>query len=135
MSRLVLDQENRRGEVAAALGMSFARTRALRRIAAAEHDAAPLTMRELAVRLGTDPPHVTLMIDDLEAGGFVRRRPHPEDGRAKVVEITDSGRAAAALAEEILGRPPRALTDLPAADLASLTAILERIAPPEPPAP
>lgn len=122
MSDLVLDHD-RKGAVADALGLSFARVRALRRLVDA-----PLTLRALAERLAADPPYVTLMIDDLEKRGLVRRTPHPEDRRAKLVALTDAGRAAAARADAILDEPPAGLRDVPAADLAALLRVLDRLA-------
>jgi len=47
------------------------------------------------------------MVQHLEARGYVTRAPHPDDGRAKVVVLTDRGRACTAAAtaagEETLG--------------------------------
>jgi DNA-binding MarR family transcriptional regulator len=68
------------------------------------------------------------MVDDLERRGLVRRKPHPEDRRAKLVQLTGAGRAAAARAEAILDEPPAALRDLPAEELATLLHALEQIA-------
>jgi DNA-binding MarR family transcriptional regulator len=59
MSDLVLDQGRRR-QVSEALGMSFGRTRAIRRVA---HR--PISMGELAAALGIDPPNATVLVDDL----------------------------------------------------------------------
>jgi DNA-binding MarR family transcriptional regulator len=120
MSDLVLDQD-RKHAVSDALGLSFARVRALRRLAPQ-----PLTLRTLAEQLAADPPYVTLMVDDLQERGLVRRMPHPEDRRAKLVELTAAGRAAAARADAILDEPPAALRDVPAEDLAALLRVLER---------
>jgi DNA-binding MarR family transcriptional regulator len=122
MSDLVLDHGRRR-QVAEALGMSFSRTRALRRLARGS-----LTMRELAAVMGIDPPNATVLVDDLEAQGLVRRRPHPTDRRAKVVEPTRKGRAAARRADEILGTPPPALSAVGAEDLDALRRILTDVA-------
>lgn len=119
MSDLVLAGD-RKAAVAEGLGLSFARTRALRRLAPE-----PLTMRALAAKLNADPPNVTLIVDDLEQRGLVERRTHPEDRRAKLVSLTAAGRAAAARAQEILDEPPAALRDLPPEDLATLVRILE----------
>jgi DNA-binding MarR family transcriptional regulator len=121
MSALVLDQD-RRAAVSEELGLSFARVRALRRLATQPH-----TLRALAERLAADPPYVTLMVDDLEQRGLVHRMPHPQDRRAKLVELTAAGRAAAARAEAILDEPPAALRALPAKDLAALVRSLERL--------
>jgi DNA-binding MarR family transcriptional regulator len=120
MSDLVLDNERRR-EVADALGMSFGRARTVRRLARK-----PMSMGELAAALGIDPPNATTVVDDLEAMGLVRRRPHPTDGRAKLVEATRKGKALAQRANEILATPPAALSDLSAEDLETLRRILER---------
>lgn len=48
----------------------------------------PCTQHELASRLEVTPRHVTTLVDVLEAGGFVRRSPHPTDRRAIVVGLT-----------------------------------------------
>jgi DNA-binding MarR family transcriptional regulator len=118
MSDLVLDH-NRRREVSEALGMSFSRTRALRRLA---HRS--LSMGELAAVLDIDRPNATVLVDDLEAQGLVRRRPHPSDRRAKLVETTRKGKALARRAEAILSTPPPPLADMDAADLEALRRIL-----------
>ena len=121
MSDLVLDHTRRR-EVAEALGMSFGRTRALRRLARA-----PMSMREFADAMDIDPPNATVLVADLEAQGLARRTPHPTDGRAKVVEATRKGKALARRANEILATPPAALSELDADDLQTLRQILESL--------
>ncbi|MDX6716525.1 MAG: hypothetical protein QOH30_3083 [Baekduia sp.] len=123
MSDLVLEHD-RKAAVSEALGLSFARVRALRRLVEE-----PLTLRALAERLSADPPYVTLIVDDLEERGLVQRTPHPDDRRAKLVQLTKAGRAAAARADAILDEPPAALRDVPAADLAALLRVLEGLAP------
>jgi DNA-binding MarR family transcriptional regulator len=121
MSDLVLDNERRR-EVADALGISFGRARTVRRLARR-----PMSMRELADALGIDPPNATVVVDDLEARGLVRRRPHPTDRRAKLVEATRKGKEVARRADAILATPPRALSALGADDLAALRRILSSV--------
>jgi DNA-binding MarR family transcriptional regulator len=123
MSDVVLDHD-RKVAVSEALGMSWTRSLALRRLARQ-----PLTLRALADRLAADPPYVTLMVDDLEKRGLVQRLPHPEDRRAKLVQLTAAGRAAAERADAILDEPPPALRDAPAQDLAALLRVLGRLAP------
>src|SRR3954452_24605789 len=86
MSDLVLDHERRR-EVSEAVGISFGRARAVRRLARR-----PMSMRELADELGVDPANAAAGVDGLEALNLVRRRPHPTDRRAKVLEATRKGR-------------------------------------------
>lgn len=121
MSDLVLDHTRRR-EVSEALGMTFGRVRAIRTLARE-----PLSMGELAAALGIDRPNATVLVDDLEAQGIVRRRAHPTDRRAKLVEPTRRGKALARRADEILATPPAALGALDAAQLESLRGILERV--------
>ncbi len=121
MSDLVLDNTRRR-EVADALDMSFGRARAIRRLARQ-----PMSMREFADAMGIEAPNATVLVADLEAQGLARRRPHPTDGRAKVVEATRKGKALARRADEILATPPAALSDLPADDLETLRRILEAV--------
>jgi DNA-binding MarR family transcriptional regulator len=121
MSDLVLDHDRRR-EVSEALGISFSRARAVRRVARQ-----PMSMRELAAALGIDPPNATVVVDGLEAMGLVRRRPHPTDRRAKVVEATRKGKATARRADEILATPPPALSALGADDLQALRRMLTNV--------
>ena len=132
MSDLVLDNQRRR-EVAEAIGISFGRGRALRRLSRR-----PMSMRELADALGIDPPNATVVVDDLEGMGLVRRRPHPTDRRAKVVEATRKGKALARRGDAILAEPPPGLSALGAEDLETLRRILGRVGrpgePPEAPA-
>jgi DNA-binding MarR family transcriptional regulator len=118
ISDLVLDNQRRR-EVADAVGISFGRSRALRRLARR-----PMAMGELAAALGIDPPNATVVVDELEALGLVRRRPHPTDRRAKLVETTRKGKGLAQRADAILATPPPALAALSAEDLATLRRIL-----------
>ncbi len=48
----------------------------------------PLTQRELGDRLSLTSGAVTMLVDRLEAGGLVRRCPHPTDRRAVLVELS-----------------------------------------------
>jgi DNA-binding MarR family transcriptional regulator len=122
MSDLVLDNERRR-EVADALGISFGRARTVRRLARK-----PMSMGELAAALGIDPPNASVVVADLESLGLVRRRPHPTDGRAKIVEATRKGKAMARRADAILATPPAALSALGEDDLDTLRRILGSVA-------
>jgi len=126
MSDLVLENGRRR-EVSEALGMSFGRARALRRLARR-----PLAMGELAAALGIDPPNATVLVDDLELQGLARRRPHPTDRRAKLVEATRKGKDLARRADAILSTPPPGLSALGPHDLQTLQRILGTINGPDP---
>ena len=121
MSELVLDHQRRR-QVSEAVGLSFARTRALRRVADE-----PMSMGELAATLGIDRPNATVLVDDLEGQGLLRRRPHPTDRRAKMVEATHKGKKLAKRANEILGTPPAAVSALETEDLEALRRVLTSI--------
>lgn len=120
---LVLEQHDRRREVCAALGMSFIKIKALRRVAKG-----PLTMRELTEQLTTDKPYTTLVVDDLERRGLVARSVHLDDRRCKIVTATPEGVEAAAKAEAILSEPPAALLGLDDEDLAALDKIVAKMA-------
>jgi DNA-binding MarR family transcriptional regulator len=119
MSDLVLDNQRRR-QVTDATGMSFGRTRALRRLARR-----PMSMGELASMLGIDPPNASVLVTDMESQGLVRRRPHPSDGRAKLVEVTRKGRDIARRADAILAAPPPGLSALSAEELDTLARLLQ----------
>ena len=122
MSELVL-RNDRKEDVAKEIGVSFARVRVLRRLIEE-----PLTLKALSARLNADPPYVTLMIDNLEDLGLVERKPHPSDRRAKLVELTAPGRAAAQRAEQLLSAPPPEMLNLTRTQLASLADTLNAVA-------
>ena len=69
-------------------GVSFARMRLL----SALHCTGPQIMSSLSGELGVTPRNVTALVDALEDEGLVRRRPHPTDRRANVIEMTERGR-------------------------------------------
>jgi DNA-binding MarR family transcriptional regulator len=119
---LVLERYDRRKEVSAALDMSFIRAKALGRLATG-----PMTMRELAAALSTDAPYTTLVVDDLERRGLVRRAAHPTDRRSKIVTATPAGVAAARHAEDILNAPPAPVLELTEAELAALDRIVAKL--------
>lgn len=82
----------------------------------------PMIQAQLSEALGVEPPSVTLMTRKLEASDHVRRKPAPDDKRASIVELTDSGKALAgrvkqlwcALAEEtVTGLPAQTVAELP----------------------
>jgi DNA-binding MarR family transcriptional regulator len=58
-------------------------------------------LTELAERAGYTKQAVGEVAADLEALGYVERVPDPEDGRAKIIRLTDSGRDALAAARRI----------------------------------
>jgi DNA-binding MarR family transcriptional regulator len=72
-------------------GLTFARYEALVLLVFSSRGALPLG--KMGERLQVHPTSVTSIVQRLAASGLVERRPHPEDGRAVLAEITDAGRA------------------------------------------
>lgn len=52
-----------------------------------------LPIGELAASEKVQPPSMTRTVTALESGGYVARRPHEQDRRQVVVELTDHGRS------------------------------------------
>ena len=121
MQNLVLRQRDLRSAVERATGVSFGRSRALRRLV---HG--PLRMSELAARLGWDKPYTTTVVDDLEERGLVTRNVAPDDRRAKMVDLTPEGHAVAVAAIRILAEPAPGLSRLNAEELAVVAELLEK---------
>lgn len=71
-------------------GLSFARYEALVLLTFSSRGSLPLG--KMGERLQVHPTSVTSIARRLEADGLIARRRHPEDGRAVLAEITDSGR-------------------------------------------
>lgn len=87
-------------EVLRPLDLTFARYELLMLLAFSRRGALPL--KKASERLQVHPTSVTNSTDRLERAGLVRRRPHPTDGRATLVEITDEGRRVAEKATDAL---------------------------------
>jgi DNA-binding MarR family transcriptional regulator len=58
----------------------------------------PMTVSALAVRLEVTKQGAGQIIDDMERRGYVVRTPHPNDARAKLVDLSARGRGALAAA-------------------------------------
>jgi len=87
----------------------------------------PISMRELAARLKSDPSNVTGLIDRLEARGLVERRADPNDRRIKGLALTALG---ARLRERLFARlysAPPAVAGLSEADQRALRDVLQRL--------
>ena len=72
-------------------GFTYPRLRVLETL----HCKGPAMMRTLADGLGLSARNLTAVADGLEADGLVRRVAHPTDRRVTILELTDSGFAAA----------------------------------------
>ena len=55
-------------------------------------DYGPINQLDLVRRGGYDPSTATNILKSMERQGFVSRQPDPQDGRAKIVELTERGR-------------------------------------------
>lgn len=92
-------------------------------------DRGPQTQQELARSITSDPNTLRAMVLLLERHGLVRRAPHPTDGRARVVSLTDDGaRLADTLWSESDGFRQRLVDVLGVDDAAALTRLLVRLA-------
>src|ERR1700716_1714444 len=91
------------------------------------HVEPPISMRELAERLKSDPSNVTGLIDRLEARGLVERRPDSNDRRIKGLALTAAG---ARLRERLFARlysAPPSVAGLSESDQRCLSNALQRI--------
>ena len=106
------------------LDITFARYETLMLLHLSRRHALP--MRVLGSRLQVHQTSVTNAVDRLEAAGLVVRRPHPDDRRSTLVEITAEGTALAekatvALNEDVFEQP-----GIPASSVATLVSVLRR---------
>ncbi len=72
-------------------GLTFARYEALVLLRFSRSGALPLGL--IGERLMVHPTSVTNIVNRLEQGGLVTRKPNPADGRGTLAEITEVGRA------------------------------------------
>ena len=68
---------------------------------------APMTMKELGLRMGCDPSFVTTIADALEKHGLARREPSQRDRRSKNIVLTPEGVAVRGrIIAELMARAP-----------------------------
>jgi DNA-binding MarR family transcriptional regulator len=103
-------------------GLTFARYEALVLLVFSSRGSLPLG--KMGERLQVHPTSVTSIVRRLEAAGLVRRRPHPDDRRTVLAEITDAGRALVEAATADLVADDFALGALDEDDLRALSALL-----------
>jgi DNA-binding MarR family transcriptional regulator len=63
-------------------------------------DAAPLTTSALADRLEISKQGAGQLVEDMTRRGYLRSRPDPSDGRARLLELSNRGRRALAAARD-----------------------------------
>ncbi len=119
-----LGMRNRRRMIAACgeLGLSMMQGHLLHVL----DEEGPLSMSEVADRLGCDASNVTGMVDRLEAREFVERRPHERDRRVKLLAATSKGHAVHELFHERMREPPEEIKLLSPSDQRALRDILRR---------
>ncbi|GHH13806.1 MarR family transcriptional regulator [Streptomyces rubradiris] len=61
------------------------------------------TVTDLAAHLGVTKQAASQLVDEVERKGYVERRPHPGDARARLVVLTERGWACTRAAEEAAG--------------------------------
>lgn len=86
-----------------------------------------MSMASASARLQVHPTSVTNTVDRLQATGHVRREPHPEDGRATLVVLTDDGRELAVRATDALNRDVFTQPGLSPDDTDELVSIIARM--------
>jgi DNA-binding MarR family transcriptional regulator len=91
--------------------------------------AQPMTTSELAERLEISKQGAAQIVDDMERRGLVERRPDPSDGRARLLHLSERGRATLAAARRFHQRFERRLVAEHGAEaVATLRALLTGIA-------
>ena len=94
----------------------------------AENPAQSFRLVDLAARAGMTPQSMGQLVDDLEARGYLERRPHPGDRRAKRIHLTEQGHATVRASERAMREVERHLSQvLGERDHARLRRLLERV--------
>jgi len=106
-------------------GLTFARYELLTLLSFTREGRMP--MASAAARLQVHPTSVTNTVDRLAAANLVRREPHPDDGRATLIALTDAGRALSARATEALNAAVFSEPGLTPADSETLIAVVARL--------
>jgi DNA-binding MarR family transcriptional regulator len=88
---VVADEEMRR-VTGRRMELGISDLRATRFVMTACSQGVPVTPRDVARHLGLTTAATTTVLDRLVEAGHVERRPHPTDGRSKVVVVTDHAR-------------------------------------------
>lgn len=71
-----------------------------------------LRLTEMAARAGITLQSMGELVDDLEARGYLERRPDPDDRRAKRIHLTTRGRKNARIAKQAVADVEDHLADL-----------------------
>jgi DNA-binding MarR family transcriptional regulator len=105
--------------------LTFARYELLMLLMFSRRGSLPLS--KLGSRLQVHPTSITNAVDRLERQGFLRRNPHPVDGRTTLAEITPAGRDVAAAATEAVNAEVFTSTGLGPERVAILVEVLREL--------
>ncbi len=87
-----------------------------------------ITSRQLCAALNILPPNLVVILKQFEKRGLIARKPHPTDGRAIGLSLTDKGDTLVAAAEEVSASSDLSSTQsLTAAERKTLTRLLQKI--------
>ena len=87
-----------------------------------------ITSRQLCAALSILPPNLVVILKQFEKRGLIARKPHPTDGRAIGLSLTDKGETLVAAAEEVSAASDLSATQsLTAAERKTLTRLLQKI--------
>lgn len=107
-------------------GMTMQQWELLRRLRRSQGAA---DQRELCCSFGVTPPTLSALIDSAEERGWIRRTPHPDDRRRRVIELTEAGARQIAAAPHLGREVDSAMTaGFSERELVRLAALLERAA-------
>ncbi len=115
------DREMRR-TLSRRMAMGERDLRAVRFVMAATREGRAATPNELAAHLGISTAATTVLLDRLMVAGHVERRPHPTDGRRKIVVPTP--RAYAETRTELVGGHDRMRAAAAAVPMTARPAVL-----------
>jgi DNA-binding MarR family transcriptional regulator len=92
-------------------------------------DRAPVrTQAALAEAVGADKTRIIGTLDELQQGGYIERRPDPDDRRVRLLEITPAGRTVKnAVQSDIQRGEERWLAELTAEERRVFLRVLERL--------
>ncbi|MGO2521850.1 MAG: MarR family winged helix-turn-helix transcriptional regulator [Microbacterium sp.] len=105
--------------------LSFARFEVLRLLAFSRSGSLPLS--SVVARLQVHPTTVTSTAERLVRDGLIVREPHPHDGRAAMLALTDAGRDLVNRATMALNTEVFAAPGVPSEDAADLVTIVARL--------
>ena len=87
-----------------------------------------ITSRQLCAALSILPPNLVVILKQFEKRGLIARKPHPTDGRAIGLSLTDKGDTLVAAAEEVSASSDLSSTQsLTATERKTLTRLLQKI--------